>query len=114
MNELRPDLTIKEIDAELKDGETFELESDGSTWITLAQNNLQTRPIPTSWLKPKVKKLVAKKGSDLVNGDILFRCGKLHEVKRLTYINEIHLRVDFLDYSFVAHVNEFVTVEVEE
>ena len=117
MNELRDDLTIGEINAELKEDETFELGSDGASCIT-ARNNLHIRPVPDSWLKPKIKKWVPKKVSDLSDGDILVLNGVVKTVVDIRGGSDIDTRLAIylsgMPSSFYRHRDEFVTVEVEE
>jgi hypothetical protein len=113
MNELRPDLTIREIDEELKEDETFELGSDGASCIT-ARNNLHIRPVPDSWLKPKVKKWVAKRLHELHKGDVIIKGGEQHTITYIFPTNDYHKHICYSDSAYIGHINEFVTVEVEE
>ncbi len=120
MSELRPDLKISDINAELKEGETFEYESDGSSCITLARNNLHTRPVPAAWRKPKVKKWIPKKVSELEAGDIMRFNGIILPIEDLNPCyhpeNMPRMQIKVAGYadSIYSHMDEFVTVEVEE
>ena len=111
MNELRDDLTIGEI--VLYCGKVADLlvSHDGCKFIGKTGCK---HDIPTSWLKLKVKKWVAKNIVELREGDILIRNGSEHEITALRYINAFNIRIKYGTFSFIAHKNEFVTVEVEE
>ena len=73
MDELRPDLTISEIDAVMDEGEVFEHEYKGRSYIMLdcCEPRTRPRPVPASWLKPKVKKWIATNVGKIKKGDVI-------------------------------------------
>jgi hypothetical protein len=114
VNELRDDLTIKDIEEELCGGECFEYDKGGHAFILLESYEKKTRPLPKSWLKPKVKKWIYKHIYELHKGDVIIKCGEPHTIDYIFPTNDYYKQICYSNSAYLGHINEFVTVEVEE
>lgn len=115
MSKLRPDLTIKAIDDELDIGEWLDYTPGDSARIHMGSG--ETRHIPDSWLKPKVKKWTWKKSADLKIGDVMVFNGRLFSISLVDgdlVENTMVISIWGNEDCLYRHKNEFVTVEVEE
>ena len=120
--ELKDDLTVKTI----KD---FFGNDISSLHINLQQGVItkidplgyeNEKDIPASWLKPKVKKWIPKKVRELEAGDVMTFNGAALPIEDLNPCyhpeNKPRMQVKikgYIDYIY-RHMDEFVTVEVEE
>ncbi len=113
MNELRPDLTIGEIKAWFKNDVELKLFDDNSYGFYDDGMELSH---PNGWINPKVKKWIPKKAKELEVGDTMVLNGVSVNIHGLcgNLNKKVSIFLTVFDDSISRHMDEFVTVEVEE